>query len=114
MREGQLSASDCMQCGACCSAFRVSFYWAEGPQRGLPGSVVEKVNAHMVCMVGTNRQVPRCGALQGDVGRQVSCLVYSARPSPCREVQPGDAKCNTARAKHGLAPLTGAAQLTGG
>lgn len=33
------------------------------------------------------------------------CSVYPQRPSPCREVQPGDEKCNKARDRHGLDPL---------
>ena len=98
--------SICRQCGACCAFFRVSFYWAEAPQRGLPETCIEPVTAHLAGMAGTNRPVPRCCALQGEIGRQVSCLVYTARPSPCRELQPGDEKCNRARARHGLPPLT--------
>jgi len=97
--------SICQQCGACCAFFRVSFYWAEAPQRGLPETCIEPVTAHLAGMAGTNRPVPRCCALQGEIGRQVSCLVYAARPSPCRELQPGDEKCNRARARHGLPPL---------
>jgi uncharacterized protein len=95
----------CQQCGACCAFFRVSFYWAEGPHRGLPDSAVERLNAHMACMAGTNQPEPRCHALQGQIGKQVTCRVYAARPSPCRELQPGDEKCNQARARHGLGPL---------
>ena len=95
----------CQQCGACCAAFRVSFYWAEALQRCLHDSCTEQVNAHLASMSGTNRPTPRCCALQGEVGKQVACLVYLARPSPCREVQPGDAKCNEARARHRLGHL---------
>jgi Fe-S-cluster containining protein len=95
----------CQQCGACCAFFRVSFYWAEAAQRRLPDSCIEQLNAHLASMAGTNQPAPRCRALQGEVGKQVTCLVYPARPSPCREVQPGDDKCNQARAKHGLHPL---------
>jgi uncharacterized protein len=99
------TANICRQCGACCAFFRVSFYWAEARQRGLPDSSVERLNAHLVSMAGTNRPEPRCCALQGAIGREVTCLVYPARPSPCREVHPGDEKCNQARARQGLAPL---------
>jgi Fe-S-cluster containining protein len=56
-------------------------------------------------MAGTGGPEPRCHALQGEVGGQVACGVYSARPAPCREVTPGDEKCNRARAKYGLEPL---------
>ena len=92
----------CQQCGACCAFFRVSFYWAEASQRGLPEALIEKVSDHLVSMAGTNQPQPRCHALQGELGSEVTCSVYSARPSPCREVQPGDEKCNRARARHGL------------
>ena len=95
----------CQQCGACCASFRVSFYWAEAVQRGLADSCTERVNPHLVSMAGTNRPATRCCALQGEVGKQVACLVYPARPSPCRELQPGDDKCSRARARYGLAPL---------
>ena len=95
----------CRQCGACCAFFRVSFYWAEAAQRELTDSSIEQVTAHLASMAGTNRPAPRCCALQGEVGKHVACRVYSARPSPCREVQPGDEKCRQARAWHGLAAL---------
>jgi uncharacterized protein len=95
----------CQQCGACCASFRVSFYWAEAAERGLPDELLEKLNAHLANLKGTNQPQPRCHALQGEVGENVTCVAYSQRPSPCREVEPGDAKCNTARARHGLPPL---------
>jgi len=95
----------CQQCGACCAAFRVSFYWAEAPQSGLSDSLVERVSPHLGCMAGTNQPAPRCQALQGEVGKEVVCVAYAARPSPCREVQPGSEKCNKARAKYGMEPL---------
>ena len=96
----------CQTCGACCASFRVSFYWAEAEACALPAPAVEQVNAVFACMAGTNRKAPRCDALQGVVGRQVSCSLYAQRPSPCREVQPGDDKCNSARSRHGLSALS--------
>jgi len=96
---------ECQRCGACCAQYRVSFYWAEAWSRGLPDLMVEKVNAHMACMAGTNQQDPRCLALQGRVGESVHCAVYELRPEPCRQVRPGDERCNEARRYKGLAPL---------
>ncbi len=95
----------CQACGACCAYFRISFYWAEATVRGLPESATEQVTPVLACMAGTNQQHPRCNELSGEVGRQVSCQQYEARPSPCRELQPGDEKCNRARALHGLPSL---------
>jgi uncharacterized protein len=100
-----MSEMVCRQCGACCAFFRVSFYWADARERGLPDSYIERLSPHLASMAGTNRPLPRCAALQGEVGTEVACTVYAARPSPCRELQPGDERCNRARAGHGLAPI---------
>ncbi|MGN6527177.1 MAG: YkgJ family cysteine cluster protein [Burkholderiaceae bacterium] len=103
-------ASPCQACGACCAAFRVSFHWLEADERALPELLTERVSTHLLCMRGTWSARPRCIALAGDVGRAVTCTAYARRPSPCREVQAGDAQCTRARAVHGLPPLgTGAA-----
>lgn len=97
------SSNPCLDCGACCANFRVSFYWAEA--EGLPEELVEPLTPLMACMRGTNSKAPRCAALQGEVGGEVACTVYERRTSPCREVQAGDAKCLQARAAHGLVAL---------
>jgi uncharacterized protein len=94
----------CQHCGACCASFRVSFYWAEAEQRGLPEALTEPVQRWYACMRGTNAPAPRCIALDGEVGQAVRCSTYASRPSPCREVEAGDAQCARARARHGLAP----------
>jgi Fe-S-cluster containining protein len=95
----------CLSCGACCMTYRVSFYWAEADQLGLPAALTERVSAHLACMAGTNSAAPRCAALGGGRAGPMACAVYAQRPSPCREVQPGDDKCQRARAHHGLPPL---------
>jgi len=94
------AVNPCMSCGACCASFRVSFYWAEAS--GLPDALTERVSPLYSCMAGTHSKTPRCAALQGEVGGAVACSVYAQRPSPCREVVAGDAKCLTARQRHGL------------
>ncbi|MES2467997.1 MAG: YkgJ family cysteine cluster protein [Verrucomicrobiota bacterium] len=99
------TAHPCLSCGACCATFRVSFYWAEAATRGLPPGLTEKVNPWLSCMAGTNAAAPRCAALEGQIGIRTGCRVYPQRPSPCREVQPGDSQCAKARANHGLPPL---------
>ena len=99
------SDNPCLACGACCAAFRVSFYWGEAEERGLPERLTEPVQRWFACMAGTNQARPRCVALQGDVGGPVACTAYAQRPTPCREVEAGDDKCRQARALHGLVPL---------
>ena len=97
----------CLDCGACCATFRVSFYWAEADTRAIPPELTEQVNAHFSCMAGTNRAAPHCAALDGRVGQRTGCRIYPHRPSPCREVQAGDSQCAKARAHHGLPALPG-------
>lgn len=69
---------------------------------GPPELWTDKINAHCVAMSGTNRKNPRCVALKGDVGVQVSCEIYDSRPSPCHEFQTGSERCLQARKKHGV------------
>lgn len=95
----------CISCGACCAAYRVTFYWSEAMELGLGETYSEKFNSWRLCMSGTRREPIRCRALQGVVGREVLCVVYPRRPSPCREIQPGDEKCNKARIRYGLGPI---------
>lgn len=100
--------SPCLTCGACCSSFRVSFYWAEAddsPGGTVPAELTNSLPPSRRCMKGTDTYAPRCIALQGTVGEGVSCNIYAQRPSPCHEVQVGDGQCQRARAKHGLPPL---------
>jgi uncharacterized protein len=97
-----LTEKDCQTCGACCAHFRVSFYWQEAEQRGLDPSILHQVTPWRVCMNGTESLPCRCSQLQGTLGQEVTCRVYESRPTPCRDLQPGDAKCLQARAAHGL------------
>lgn len=104
----------CLQCGACCAYFRVSFYWSEAdPFLGgsVPAELTEAINSYRSAMKGTLCAPARCAALDGGIGESVRCTIYPGRPSPCRELEPWDAtgrpdeKCSRARAAHGLPPL---------
>lgn len=105
--------SPCLSCGACCSFFRVSFYWAEaGSAEGqVPEILTHRVNDFYSCMKGTERHKGRCAALIGDIGSQVRCSIYQNRSSTCREFEchsdtlAGNPDCNRARAAHGLPSL---------
>ncbi|MCB9665432.1 MAG: YkgJ family cysteine cluster protein [Alphaproteobacteria bacterium] len=104
----------CLSCGACCAAYRVSFYWAESRAGGgsVPDGLVEQVGPWRAAMQGTSQAAPRCAALLGTVGESVRCSIYEDRPSPCHELKASwedglpDDKCDRARQRHGLAPLT--------
>jgi Fe-S-cluster containining protein len=104
----------CLACGACCAAFRVSFYWSESD-----AAAVDSVPPDMTCQVapllcamkGTDQPHPRCIALEGVVGATVLCRIYERRPSACREFawsgQEGRASllCDRAREIWGMPPL---------
>lgn len=83
-----MSTNPCQTCGACCTSFRVSFYWGEAddaPGGTVPAHLTEAVSPFLRCMKGTSSKPVRCIALEGEPGKQVSCSIYGQRPSPCRE-----------------------------
>ncbi|MDQ5879968.1 MAG: uncharacterized protein QG638_2705 [Pseudomonadota bacterium] len=101
----------CTACGACCAAFRVDFHPAElaggafAWAAGVPGELAVPVTTQLLRMRGTDASPPRCAALSGEIGVCVSCTIYTARPSPCREFDTSHDACTRARARHGLLPL---------
>ncbi|HVN47608.1 MAG TPA: YkgJ family cysteine cluster protein [Bacteroidota bacterium] len=110
----------CLQCGACCAAFRVSFFNGEAdPNLGgvVPESLTEDLTPHICCMKGTNQSKPYCIALAGKVGVEVRCAIYERRSSTCRGFgfHPTDGmfvadldevrRCNKARKACNLPPL---------
>lgn len=104
----------CLDCGICCTHFRISFYWAEADdvEGGfVPAGMTEKLNHHMRCMKGSNDVPRRCSALAGTPGSAVLCTIYEHRPTPCREFpvyfEDGtpNPKCDELRATIGLGPL---------
>lgn len=100
----------CLQCGACCAAFRVDFAVDELGERGgpVPSGLAVEVTGTTARMRGTDHVPARCAALTGQVGERASCGIYEWRPSPCRELEPGSSACEKARARHGLPPLDAA------
>jgi Fe-S-cluster containining protein len=99
--------SACQSCGACCASFRVDFSCHEGEDAGgsVPAGLTVEVNTQLLRMRGTDHSPPRCAALTGQVGRQVSCGIYEWRSSPCREFCEGSDACERARQRHGLSSL---------
>ncbi|MEE9099972.1 YkgJ family cysteine cluster protein [Pseudomonas sp. QE6] len=104
----------CLNCGACCAHFRVSFYFGECQSSGgvVPDEQVVQVSPYMVAMRGTEVRPVRCVGLLGDVGCGVRCTMYEQRSSTCREFEASwtdgvhNPNCDAARAAYGLPPLT--------
>jgi len=108
-------ANPCIECGACCASFRVSFYWGEtdaAPAGYVPAHLTQAIAPHHVAMLGTDQARPHCIALQGTIGKHVSCTIYPLRSSTCQEFTAPwengihNPTCDRARANYGLAPLT--------
>lgn len=107
----------CVRCGACCASFRVQFYWREAnpkeSEHVVPAGLFEELTPLHRCMKGTaKKHNPQCAALKGRIGEKVGCSIYAERPSPCRaftaSLEDGrpNPRCDEARKKHGLNPLT--------
>lgn len=77
----------------------------------VPAALTEPYTATTVCMREHPDMPGRCIALAGEVGMAVRCTIYHRRPEACREFAPltlvghGDAACNAARRRRGLALL---------
>jgi len=102
---GRRMSFDCQSCGACCSVFRVSFYWSETtlhPEGSVPQHLVTPISPYHVAMNGTLQSPVRCACLRGEVGQSVSCDIYPLRSSTCRECEAGSDTCLRARALAGL------------
>ena len=103
--------SPCSDCGACCSNFRISFYFGEldsAPAGFVPDAMAVKLNDFRACMKGTEAG-GRCDALRGVIGEgPISCAIYHNRPTPCREYPVWEADgspnaaCQRLRAEIGL------------
>jgi Fe-S-cluster containining protein len=111
------SAHPCQKCGACCASFRVGFYWREAEpdehENAVPAEFWDELTDVRRCMKGTDsKHKPQCKALEGRVGKEVNCTIYSNRPSTCRQFSASfedgtrNEKCDIARGKHGLKPLS--------
>lgn len=103
----------CLDCGACCGYFRVSFFWGECQSSGgvVPDDLVVQITPSRVAMIGTDAKPCRCISLNGEIGKQVGCSIYANRSTPCREFEASwvdgvhNPSCDAARAAYGLPPL---------
>ena len=112
----ELKKHPCIGCGACCASFRVAFDWraADSATVGhVPSRLTESLDINTSCMKGTaHKHKPQCKALNGKIGLDAHCSIYELRPSPCRrfsasyEFGEQELRCDFARRRHGIAPLT--------
>jgi len=100
---------DCVRCGACCiSDFDAIDYVQVTEEDRAPLTEEEQdFYIHVEDDYGKpctsmktaydSRGNCRCKALEGVVGRRVSCGIYDRRPSVCRKFEPGTDVCDYAR-----------------
>lgn len=115
IEELKIESNLCLSCGACCAFCRTSVYWTEvEPALGgtVPAELSVRLNAHELCMKGTERSHPRCVTLQGEIGVRVRCDIYEKPSSTCRNFkvawedgQPNK-RCDRVRLAWGLVPLS--------
>lgn len=86
---------DCQKCGACCT-FKWSWPVLKKDRSDAAGIPDEMVRKDLPLMKTINN---RCVALDGEVGKCVSCKIYESRPSSCQRFVPGSELCIEAR-KH--------------
>lgn len=103
------ASNPCIDCGACCEHFRISFYQGELQSMGgvVPDDLAVQLTPFMAVMKGTEKGCGKCVALS----EEKSCTIYESRPSVCRSYlvwedngNPNE-RCQTLRAKQGLPPL---------
>lgn len=105
----------CLDCGACCAHYRVSFYCGEltgGLGGFVPAELTSQVTPLIACMQGTESGHGRCVALRGELGRPgIHCTIYANRPSTCRDFASWlpdgtpNPDCQALRQQLGLPPL---------
>ncbi len=55
------------------------------PGGTVPAHLTQALSPHLRCMKGTASKPARCVALEGEVGKGVSCTIYPLRSSTCSE-----------------------------
>jgi Fe-S-cluster containining protein len=90
---------DCRACGACCHGDDgwVHVGAADEPRVAALGDLVVLENGRRSLRMVRGRCAALAQSPSGS-GELFTCTVYEHRPSPCREVTPGDGWCLSARA----------------
>ncbi len=104
----------CLDCGACCTYFKIDFPESELKSHGgqVPDEYAVRSSPQNFVMKG--REVFNkggwCQSLTGEIGKNVFCTIYENRPSVCRkfDVITSDGhqnpRCKQARKNRGLPP----------
>jgi len=121
-----LTEEDCQKCGACCSEFcdeelecigrrGVGLYIGDDPLPDMSKTIKRKMIVAYESPLFTDQWlrgkivngVPRCKALEGEIGKACSCTIYPMRPQTCRDFSPGSDRCLEIRKKFGIDKIDG-------
>lgn len=94
---------ECTKCGACCAKpgkitiFRKEIY--DGLKEVINPALAKSTMpfGKDYTFIPNNDNSPRCLHLQGELGKNVACKIYSDRPAFCRMYEPGSTLCKKVR-----------------
>jgi Fe-S-cluster containining protein len=102
---------DCQRCGACCcnpDQNRAEGY-VDYVQVKRGDAILERGPlARRLVVVNDAGEMhmrmihDRCAALEGKIGKKVTCSIYEVRPTPCRRVEAGSESCLARRRERGV------------
>lgn len=108
---------DCLTCGACCRPPEPQPVYAdlrsedltvlaESP-KALALAVIVPGDRVFALRTKVTRDGVVCAALNGRIGKSVSCSIYNVRPRACRLYEAGSVECHNARVAVGLESARG-------
>ncbi len=95
---------DCLRCGACCAPPDDRTSYVDLTARDLRrlgaarADLVVRGEGFTRLSTAHRTDGTRCIALDGRIGRRVTCRIYDDRPRGCRAFRPGSRVCRIARA----------------
>lgn len=93
--------ADCVACGRCCHHPPHTVSLREEDEARLSAEQLHRLTVlmdHPPYFRFVRNEGTRCGALDLSDPEQYPCAIYLARPTGCREVEPGSPCCMQARA----------------
>ena len=100
---------DCQSCGACCVSHPcVGVRASENVDPDLYWNITSETDGVEIVVdryMRRDGETFACVALEGDLGRHVSCTIYEKRPRSCRHLEAGSDRCRAIRRAFGFEPF---------
>ncbi len=107
---------DCATCGGCCAAFVCV--------DAAPTDKISAEDSWNIYGKGKNNDYPverlirrkeddfSCVALEGEIGKKVSCRIYEDRPLTCQDFEAGSDRCHAVRRAYGIEPFLSSMEMS--